>query len=148
MVKHSAKYYGNQRKTKKQQTHARFELPTRSTQKRGIDHEEDQCAPKMQRTQGHLLKLFSRSNILVIGASQCGKTTAVLNIIKNELVETKPVKIFYLYAAHQPFMDTWNKDKSNPPIEFVEGLKLDVVDKVKGHKILVIVVSPFFLGRE
>ena len=87
---------------------------------------------------GYFLKLFSKSNILVIGASQCGKTTAVLRFIRDDLVSEKPVKIFFLYAAHQPFMDKWNMDKSNPPITFIKGLNLDVLDKVKGHKILVI----------
>ena len=100
----------------------------------------DTTSPK-QTTQdkpGYLLKLFSKSNILVIGASQCGKTTAVLRFIRDNLISDRPVKIFFLYAAHQPFMDKWNKNKSNPPITFIKGLKLDVLDRVKGHKILVI----------
>ena len=92
----------------------------------------------VQQKSGYLLKLFSKSNILVIGASQCGKTTAVLRLIRDDLVSERPTKIFFLYASHQPFMDKWNKDKSNPPITFIKGLKLDVLDKVKGHKILVI----------
>ena len=100
----------------------------------------DTTSPK-QTTQdkpGYLLKLFSKSNILVIGASQCGKTTAVLRFIRDNLISDKAVKIFFLYAAHQPFMDKWNMNKSNPPITFIKGLKLDVLDRVKGHKILVI----------
>ena len=35
-------------------------------------------------------------------------------------------------------MDTWNKDKKNSPIEFVCGLELDVLDKFKGPKLLII----------
>lgn len=92
--------------------------------------------------------IFSKSNILVIGASQSGKTTSVLTMMKLELVNTKAEKIFYLYGAHQPFMDSWNKDKSNPPIVFVKGLNIQVVDRCKGHKILIIDDLILELNRE
>ena len=51
------------------------------------------------------IKLYANSNILVIGSSGSGKTTAVLKIIEEKLIEPMPKKIFYLYGAHQPFMD-------------------------------------------
>ena len=73
----------------------------------------------------------------MIGSSGSGKTTTVFKIIKQRLVEPMPEKIFYLYGAHQPIFDEWNNDKSNPPITFVEGLQLDVIDGVKGPKLLV-----------
>ena len=73
----------------------------------------------------------------MIGSSGSGKTTTVFKIIKQRLIEPMPEKIFYLYGAHQPIFDEWNNDKSNPPIKFVEGLQLDVIDGVKGPKLLV-----------
>ena len=84
------------------------------------------------------LKLFANSNIMVIGSTNTGKTTMILRIIKEKLIEPMPTKIFYLYGAKQSFMDTWNKDRSNPKIEFVEGLNLDVVDSYKDPKLLII----------
>ena len=85
-----------------------------------------------------MIKFYANSNILVIGATSSGKTTTVLEIIKQKLIEPWPQKIFYLYGAKQNFMDTWNNVKQNPSIEFVSGLKLDVLDKFKGSKILII----------
>ena len=84
------------------------------------------------------LKLFANSNIMVIGSTNTGKTTMILKIIKEQVIEPMPTKIFYLYGAKQSFMDTWNKDSSNPKIEFVEGLNLDVVDSYKDSKLLII----------
>ena len=78
------------------------------------------------------IKLYANSNILVIGASGSGKTTSVLNIIERELIEPMPKKIFYLYGAHQPFMD------SLPNIESVKGLHLNVINNYKGPKLLII----------
>ena len=78
------------------------------------------------------IKLYTNSNILVIGASSCGKTTAVLKIIEREIIEPMPKKIFYLYDAHQPLMN------SLPNIEFVKGLDLSVINNYKGPKLLII----------
>ena len=82
------------------------------------------------------LKFFANSNILVIGSTGSGKTTAVLKIIKERLIEPMPTKIFYMYGAHQPFMDNWNSG-DNPKITFIEGLQLGVIDKHEGPKLLI-----------
>ena len=82
------------------------------------------------------LKFYANSNILVIGSTGSGKTTAVLKMIKDRLIEPMPSKIFYMYGAHQPFMDTWNSE-DNPQITFIEGLQLDVIDGYKGPKLLI-----------
>ena len=79
------------------------------------------------------IKLYANSNILVIGASQSGKTTTVLKIIDQKLIEPMPSKIIYLYAARQPFMDDW-KDK----IQFVEGLDLSMIKDASEDKLLII----------
>ena len=78
------------------------------------------------------IKLYANSNILVIGSSGSGKTTAVLKIIEEKLIEPMPKKIIYLYRAHQPFMD----DMTN--IEFVKGLDLSVINNYNGPKLLII----------
>ena len=81
--------------------------------------------------------LLANSNILVIGASGSGKTTTIMKIVREELISPMPKKIFYLYAAHQPFMDTWNQENKQK-VEFVYGLKLDVIDGYKGPKLLIL----------
>ena len=82
------------------------------------------------------LKFFANSNILVIGSTGSGKTTAVLKIIKERRIEPMPSKIFYMYGAHQPFMDTWNLE-DNPQITFIEGLQLDIIDNYEESKLLI-----------
>lgn len=84
------------------------------------------------------IKFHADSNILVIGSSGSGKTTSVLRIIKEKLIEPFPTKIIYLYGAHQPFMNEWNVDKTNPTIEFAKGLQLTLVDKYKEPKLLIL----------
>ena len=79
------------------------------------------------------LKLLANSNILVIGSTGAGKTTAVFEIITRKLIHPFPKKIFYLYATYQPMFDEW-KDK----ITFVQGLKLDVINDYEDSKLLII----------
>ena len=81
-------------------------------------------------------KFIANSNILVIGSTGSGKTTAVLQIIKDRLIEPMPSKIFYMYGARQAFMDDWNK-KEKPHITFIDGLQLDIIDKYEGPKLLI-----------
>ena len=84
------------------------------------------------------LKFYANSNIVVIGSSGSGKTTAVLKIIEHKLIAPMPEKIFYLYgSARQPFMDEWSRDKEKPDIEFIEGLNLDRVNSYLGPKLLI-----------
>ena len=56
------------------------------------------------------IKLYANSNILVFGSSESGKTTAVLKIIEEKLIEPMPKKIFYslwssstLYGLHDKY---------------------------------------------
>ena len=79
-------------------------------------------------------KFYANSNILVIGSSGSGKTTSVLKIVEQKLIEPMPEKIFYLYGSHQPFMDDWK----SPKITFIKGLNLEVVDQYSGPKLLII----------
>ena len=83
------------------------------------------------------MRLLANSNILVIGASGSGKTTTIMKIVREELISPMPNKIYYLYEAHQAFMDTWNNENKQK-IEFVHGLKLDVIDAYDGPKLLIL----------
>ena len=85
-----------------------------------------------------MIKFIANSNIIVTGATSSGKTSAILKILKEGLIEPFPENIYYLYGSYQPFMETWNSDKLNPHIEFIEGLKLDCIDDFKGSKALII----------
>ncbi len=84
------------------------------------------------------VRFYGNSNILVIGSSGTGKTTSVLKIVQQKLIQPMPEKIFYLYGMHQPFMVDWNKDNSKPKINFIKGLNLEVVDRYSGPKLLII----------
>ena len=85
-----------------------------------------------------MINFLANSNIIVSGATSSGKTSAILRIFKERLIEPFPEKIYYLYGAFQDFMKTWNIDKSNPRIEFIEGLKLDCIENFSGSKALII----------
>ena len=87
---------------------------------------------------GKMLKFYANSNIMVVGATSSGKTTTVLEIIKQKLIEPWPQKIFYLYGAKQKFMDSWNNNKHNSAIEFISGLELGVLETFSGPKLLII----------
>ena len=84
------------------------------------------------------IKFVANSNILVVGCSGSGKTTSVLRIIRERLIDPMPTKIFYMYGAYQKEFDTWKENKSNPRIDFIEGLNLQVIDQFKEPKLLII----------
>jgi len=84
------------------------------------------------------IKFVANSNILVVGCSGSGKTTTVLRIVKERLVDPMPTKIFYMYGAYQKEFDVWQNSKSMPKITFVEGLDLGVIDQHAEPKLLII----------
>ena len=84
------------------------------------------------------IKFVANSNILVVGCSGSGKTTTVLRIVKERLVDPMPTKIFYMYGAYQKEFDVWQNSKSMPKITFVEGLDLNVIDQHAEPKLLII----------
>ena len=84
------------------------------------------------------IKFVANSNILVVGCSGSGKTTTVLRIVKERLVDPMPTKIFYMYGAYQKEFDVWQNSKSTPKITFVEGLDLNVIDQHAEPKLLII----------
>jgi len=84
------------------------------------------------------IKFVANSNILVVGCSGSGKTTTVLRIVKERLVDPMPTKIFYMYGAYQKEFDVWQNSKSLPKITFVEGLDLGVIDQHAEPKLLII----------
>ena len=85
-----------------------------------------------------MIKFVANTNIIVVGPTSSGKTTTVLNILKQRLIEPFPPNIIYLFGARQQFMDTWNHIEGNPKIHFHEGLQLEILDKYKTPKVLII----------
>ena len=84
------------------------------------------------------LMFYANSNIILSGISQSGKTTLVLEIIKRRLISPWPKDIYFCYSVRQNWMNTWNKDKNNPSIKFIEGLKLDGLTKDSNSKLLIL----------
>ena len=80
------------------------------------------------------IKFIANHNCIIYGATNVGKTTFILNVLKQRLIHPFPKNIFYMYGVAQPFMQTWNRG-SNPRITFIEGLDFS---KVKSSSVLVI----------
>ena len=80
------------------------------------------------------IKFIANHNCIIYGATNVGKTTFMLEVLKQKLIHPFPKNIVYMYGVAQPFMKTWNKG-SNPKISFVEGLDFS---KVKPCSVLVI----------
>lgn len=85
-----------------------------------------------------MLKFIANSNILIIGATGSGKTTIVMKILKQRMIEPFAVNLIYFFGAKQTWMTEWNDVKGNPKIDFYEGLQLDVLTKYKTPKVVII----------
>ena len=68
------------------------------------------------------IKFLANHNCIVWGNTGSGKTTLILRIIKEKLIEPWPKNIFYMYGVFQNFM------LHHPEITFIEGLDFDKVD--------------------
>ena len=72
------------------------------------------------------IKFIANHNCIIYGATNVGKTTFMLEILKHRLIEPFPNHIVYMYSIAQPFMEMWN-DGKNPRITFVQGLDFSQV---------------------
>ena len=72
-----------------------------------------------------LIKFRSGTNCIVYGVSSSGKTTFILELLKQRLITNFPPRIFYFYKIFQPFMDSWNLQSGYPKITFIEGMPSD-----------------------
>ena len=72
------------------------------------------------------IKFIANHNCIIYGATNVGKTTFMLEVLKRRLIEPFPKHIVYMYSVAQPFMETWNNGK-NPSITFVQGLDFSQV---------------------
>ena len=80
------------------------------------------------------IKFIANHNCIIYGATNVGKTTFMLEILKQRLIEPFPSHIVYMYGVAQPFMETWNAGQ-NPKINFVQGLDFS---QVQSSSVLVI----------
>lgn len=69
------------------------------------------------------IKFIANHNCIIYGATNVGKTTFMLEVLKRRLIEPFPKHIVYMYSVAQPFMKTW----SGPKINFVQGLDFSQV---------------------
>ena len=74
------------------------------------------------------LNFVANTNIICWGATGIGKTTFILRILKEKLIEPFPQKIFYMYRIRQDFMESWNTDPQNPQVKFIENLNFDEIE--------------------
>jgi len=77
------------------------------------------------------IKFIANHNCIIYGATNVGKTTFMLRILKERLITPFPKRIVYMYSVSQPFMKTWN----GPKIKFVQGLDFS---QVQSNSVLVI----------
>lgn len=85
-----------------------------------------------------MLKFRNGTNTIIYGMTSSGKTTFMFEVLKRKLITNFPDKIFFFYRIHQKVFTDWNQEVSNPKIDFVEGLQLDMVKKYGGNCIVII----------
>ena len=71
------------------------------------------------------IKFLANHNCLIVGPSQCGKTTFILKVIEKKLVHPFPEQIYYMYNVHQEFMN------HHPEITFIKGIDFSKIDTTK-----------------
>ena len=85
-----------------------------------------------------MLKFRNGTNTIVYGMTSSGKTTFMFDVLKKKLITNFPDKIFYLYRIHQKKFSDWNEVLTNPKIDFVEGLQLNLVKDYGGNCVVII----------
>ena len=76
------------------------------------------------------IKFLANKNTIVAGSTQSGKTTFILEVIRQKLVEPFPENIFFMYDTYQEFMERWNEEE-NQRIIFIKGLDFKKLDTSK-----------------
>jgi len=64
------------------------------------------------------------TTILIAGNSGSGKTVLISNIIRKQLLDPPPQKIFWFYRQYQPLYNELLQE--NHPIQFIEGLPEEI----------------------
>ena len=67
------------------------------------------------------IKFLANKNTIIFGQTGAGKTCFILEVIKQQLINPFPKKIYYMYNIEQCFMKDWNKTEKQE-IKFIEGL--------------------------
>ena len=85
-----------------------------------------------------VIKFIANHNCIIWGASGIGKTTFILEVLKQKLISPMPKLVFYMYNVRQEFMDTLNNEHPDLNISFIEGLNFEPLENITEPSMLII----------
>ena len=84
------------------------------------------------------IKFLANHNTIIFGMSGVGKTTFMLEVLKQKLIHPMPKLVFYMYKTKQKFMETLNDEIRDLSITFIEGLNFESLENISEPSVLII----------